>query len=140
MTAADLDQSGQSYQQVRAYLGPSLGWVMVRVKPETLIASAGTYTVQPGDSILLVNVAGLVTVQLPDVARWVKETAYNPATGFERAIYVKDYGGNAAAFNITIAPFGTNTIDKFASNFTIIQNRQLLRLYALNDLTGWWSG
>lgn len=140
MTAADLDQSGQGYQQIRVYLGPSLGWVMVRVKPQTFINSAGTYSFQPGDSILLINVAGLVTIPLPSVARWVKETSYNPATGFERAIYIKDYGGNAVAFPITVTPDGTDTIDKFAASFTIVQARQLLRLYPLNDLSGWFSG
>lgn len=113
---------------------------MVRVKPETLITSAGSYTVQPGDSILLVNVAGLVTTMLPSVARWVKENYYNPSTGFERALYIKDYGGNANAFNITVTPNGTDKIDNFSASFTIVQNRQLLRLYPLNDLTGWWSG
>lgn len=136
----DLDQSGQGYQQVRVYLGPSLGWALVRVKPQTPITSVGTYTVQAGDCLLLVNVAGLVTVQLPSVASWVKETANNPSTGFERLLWIKDFGGNASAFNITIAPNGTDKIDNLAQNFTIVQNRQLLRLGALNDLTGWYSG
>jgi hypothetical protein len=136
----DLDQSGNGYQQIRVYLGPSLGWQMVRVKPQTMVTVAGTYSFQAGDSILLVNVAGLVTIPLPSVARWVKETAYNPATGFERAIYIKDLGGNAATFNITVTPDGADKIDSLAQSFTIVQNRQLLRLYPLNSLDGWFSG
>jgi len=135
----DLDQSGNGYQQVMAYNGPSLGWVLTRVKPQVAVTSA-SYTVQPGDSILLVNRAGVVTILLPSVARWVKETAYNPSVGFERAIFIKDYGGNAATFNITVTPNGADTIDALAMSFTIVQNRQLLRLYPLNDLSGWFSG
>lgn len=139
MSAQDLDQSGQSYQQIRVYLGPSLGWVTVRIKPETQVTTA-TYSVQAGDSILMVNRAGVVTIQLPSVAVWVKENFYNPSTGFERALWIKDLGGNAAAFNITINPFGTEKIDNLQQAFTIVQNRQLLRLYPLNSLEGWYSG
>lgn len=136
----DLDQSGQGYQQVRVYLGPSLGWVIVRVKPQRSVTAVGTTTLDAGDSLVLVNIAGLVTINLPQVSKWVKEVQYMPSTGFERAVWVKDFGGNAAAFNITIHPFAGDKIDNLAQDFTIVQNRQLLRLYPLNDLTGWISG
>lgn len=139
MTAADLDQSGQGYQIVRVYRGPSLGWAELRVKPQTLVTTA-SYQVIGGDSLLLVNRAGLVTVLLPSVALWVKEPSYNPNTGFENALWVKDFGGNAAAFNITVTPFGADKIDNLSISFTLVQNRQLLRLYPLNSLDGWISG
>ena len=135
----DLSQSGNNAQVSRVYLGPSLGWVEVQVKPQTAVTTA-TYTVAAGDSILLVNRAGTVTISLPSVATWVKESAYQPATGFERALWIKDYGGNAASFNITVTPNGSDTIDGLAQSFTIVQNRQLLRLYPLNSLLGWYSG
>lgn len=121
-------------------MGPSLGWVYQQVRPAKSITAAGTYTIQPGDSLILINVAGLVTVKLPDVAAWMKEPAYNPMSAFERSIWIKDFGGNAAADNITVTPFGTQAIDALAQSFSIVQNRQLLRLYPLNDLTGWVSG
>lgn len=136
----DLDQSGQGYQWVKVFLGPSLGWVMCRVKPQRHITVVGTTTLDPGDSVALVNVAGLVTVNLPQVSAWVKENHYQPVTGFERAIWIKDFGGNATAFAITVHPFAGDKIDNLAMDFTIVQNRQLLRLYPLNDLTGWISG
>lgn len=137
---ADLDQGGTAYQKVRVWMGPSLGWVDQQVRPATKIINAGTTTLLPGVSLVLVNVAGLVTVNLPDVRAWMNEPAYNPMTSFERCIWIKDWGGNAAAFNITIQPFSTQQIDLLAQAFKIIQNRQLIRLYPLNDLTGWISG
>lgn len=137
---ADLDQSGNSYQRVNVNLGPSLGWVTVFVKPEINVTTTGTTTLSAGDSIVLVNVAAVVTIQLPDVTKWLQENYYRPATGFERAVWIKDLGGNAAAFNITVTPFGAQTIDNLAQSFTIVQNRQLLRLYPRNSLTGWYSG
>ena len=136
----DLDQSGQGFQSVVLDLGPTLGKVQTRVQPQRSITVAGTTTLDPGDSIALINIAGLVTINLPDVSLWVKQPHYAPATGFERALWVKDLGGNAVAFNITVHPFGVQTIDNLAIDYTIVQARQLLRLYPLNDLSGWFSG
>jgi hypothetical protein len=136
----DLDQSGNGWQVARVYLGPSLGWVNVQIKPTRLVTAAGTSSILPGDSIILVNATGAVALNLPDVRLWVQEPAYQPATAFERVLYIKDLGGNAAANPITITPFGTQTIDLLAQNFTIVQNRQVIRLYPLNDLSGWWVG
>jgi hypothetical protein len=136
----DLDQSGNGYQTIRVYLGPSLGWVLTQVKPQQYVLTAGTTTLAPGSSIVLVDVVGLVTINLPDVSKWIQENAYQPATAFERAIWIKDFGGNANAFNITVAPFGAQEIDDLPQPFTIVENRMLLKLYPLNDLTGWFSG
>ena len=137
----DLDQSGSGYQSVNVYLGPSLGWVKVRVKPQTKILAAGTTTLTADASVILVNINGLVTLNLPDVTKWIQETAYMPATAFERAVWIKDLGGFASPANpITVAPFGTQTIDGLAQSYTIIQTNQLLKLYPLNDLTGWFAG
>lgn len=137
---ADLDQSGNGYQVARTWLGPTLGWVMTQVHPERKITAPGAVNVNPGDSVIFVSVNGSVTLNLPDVRLWIQEAAYQPATAFERSLWIKDLGGFAAAFPISVAPFGTQSIDALAQVFTIVQNRQLLRLYPLNDLSGWYSG
>lgn len=136
----DLDQSGRGFQRVRTYLGPSLGWSDELVYPETSITTAGTYNVQAGDAMLLVNVPGAVTIQLPDVVAWVKQTANQPATGFGRQITVKDIGGNASNFPITIAPFGTQAIDGIHGPVTITASRATMTLVPLMDLSGWNVG
>jgi hypothetical protein len=141
----DPDQSGNSWQKVRVYLGPTLGWSETLVRPTRNITSPGSFPIVPGESIVLVNVAGSVTLLLPDVKTWVSQVASQPATGFERSIWVKDLGGNASVFPITIVPFpigmGSQTIDLIAASFTIVQNHQMLRLYPKQpELNGWWAG
>jgi hypothetical protein len=135
----DLDQGGITYQNVRTYLGPSLGWVQNQVLAQQYLTVGGNFTWPPGLQTLLVNVAANVTIFLPTVSLWLREPFYQPATAFDRSIWIKDYGGNAGAFNITIASAGGNTIDGLAT-FTIIQNFAMMKLYPLNDLTGWFNG
>jgi hypothetical protein len=135
-----VDHGGAFWQQTKVYLGPTLGWAMVSVYPSQFITTSGTTTLMTGASVVLVIVAGLVTINLPDVTKWVQESFYMTMTGFERAIRIKDFGGNAASFNITVVPFGTQTIDLLAQSFVMNQNHQMLRLYPMNDLSGWFSG
>ena len=138
---SDLDQGGQTYQWTKVWMGPSLGWVYQQVHPILQIVAAGTYTLGPNTSVVTVNVAGLVTLNLPDVVGWLKEPVYSPMVAFERSIWIKDIGGNAGAFNITVNPFGSQTIDALVSTpFTLIQNRAILRLYPLADQSGWFQG
>ena len=134
---SDLDQSGHSYQRVRTYLGPSLGWKEEFVQPTTDIRTGGTYVVKPGDSLLLVDVAAIVTIQLPNVVDWVQQNSYQPATGFERAISVKDLGGNAHNFNIIIAPFGQQAIDNLQQALVLSTARANVKMIPLNDMSGW---
>jgi len=136
----DLDQSGYAFQGLNIYLGPSLGWVRTRVKPEFPITIADIYTLTSDCGVVLVNVTGSVTINLPDVRTWIQEFAYNPSTAFERAIWIKDLGGHAGAFPIVINPFGTQAIDTRATSTSISTNFQLLRLYPLADLSGWFTG
>jgi hypothetical protein len=138
--SVDLDQGGTPFQRTNVNLGPSLGWVQVQIQPQQVITAGGSYSLTSGTGIVLVNVAAMVTLNLPDVRKWMQESAYLPATGFERAIWIKDLGGNAATFNITVVPFMSQAIDGLAQLFTIVQNRQLLRLYPLADLSGWFAG
>lgn len=133
----DQDQGGHGFQRVRAYLGPSLGWVEELVQPTTHLTTAGTYVVQPGDSVILVDVAAAVTIDLPDVRLWMQQTAYQPGTAFDRSITIKDFGGNASNFNIVIAPFGQQAIDNIQTSIVVSVSRSTVKLLPLNDMTGW---
>lgn len=143
---ADLDQSGNYGQRQRVYLGPSVGWKDIDVNPPTLVEGVASYNVGAGDSFLFVNNNVPCTINLPDVSVWMGHTQggirYNAITGTERCLFIKDWAGTASVNNITVHPFNLpfQTIDRLVNNFVIVQNRQLLRLYPLNDLTGWMSG
>jgi hypothetical protein len=138
----DLDKSGDAFQGVRAYFGPTLGWAMVRVKPSREISVGGTFDIGSGDSLIFVTAPApaVVTLRLPRVALWLKEQRPHMAPGLEGCFYIKDLGGNAAASPIRIECAPGEAIDRLPVVFQIVQNRQLLRLYPLNDLTGWFSG
>jgi hypothetical protein len=161
-----LDQ-GLPYQSVNVWLGPTLGWVPEFVRPEftypntlinlgpkdsialvnTFLASSPFALVRGGSAIVDVLGESIVelptssgpTVFLPDVQAWAREPFYSLYTPFERAIWIKDIGGNAAINNITIVPFGTQTIDG-ATSYTITTNAGIARLYPLNSLQGWYVG
>lgn len=139
MATADLDKSGLMTRKQRVYRGPTLGWAEAYVQPQTIITDA-SYTLLVGDGIILLNLAGIQTINLPKCSVWCNEFLAVYDNPLELAIWIKDYGGNAGAFNKTIHPFSGDTIDALAQDFTIVQNRALLRLYPLNDLTGWFSG
>lgn len=134
----DLDQSGRGFQKARTYLGPSLGWVDTQVQPARTITSPGTYVIQPGDSVIFVSAAaGSVTIQLPDVVGWFQSPAYQPATGFARAITIKDLG-NAATFPITIIPKTGQVVDNQLTSTSIGQSYGSAVFFPDDGLTGWW--
>lgn len=136
----DLDQSGNRLQATKVYLGPSIGWVTVFVKPERTISAAGTYAVNVGDSIIFVTTTAAVTLTLPSVEDWLNAGLnFFPGTAFEGALWVKDLSGDRT-IPITIDPDGLDEIDGLNQNFTIVQNRQLIRLYPMADRSGWFSG
>jgi hypothetical protein len=135
----DLDQSGNPEQVVRVNLGPTLGWVNVRVNPAQSINISGIYNVAPGTGVVMVDSIGPVTVNLPDVTKWVQESAYMPATGFERAILIKDLGGNAATANITVKSAAGQFIDKTIASFIMATANEVLCLLPLRDMSGWYN-
>lgn len=69
----------------------------------TIVTSA-TYDVAETDTLLLINRAGAVTINLPLAA----DKGNLP-------VMIKDISGNASANNITIVPNGAETIDGLAS-------------------------
>src|SRR6516164_5223523 len=48
----DLDQSGFIFQKQNVYLGPTLGWLPLRIKPERNITAGGSYTISPDDGVV----------------------------------------------------------------------------------------
>jgi len=136
-TIVDTDKSGHGFQKQKVWLGPSLGWSEEYVQPSSLITTPGTYLVQPGDGILLVDVAGPITIQLPDVRLWFQQPATQPATGWNRQLCIKDFGGGAQANNIVVQPFGGQRIDKNLGPVAITVNNAIFLLVPNVDLTGW---
>jgi microcystin-dependent protein len=136
----DLDKGGSGYQRVRTYLGPSLGWIEELVQPSTEITVGGMYEVKPGDSLILVDVAAAVQINLPDVIKWVQQPAYQPATSFDKSITVKDIGGNAANFNIVIAPHGEQALDNVQQSVILSTARAAIKFVPLIDMSGWAVG
>lgn len=101
----DLDKQG-SYRMVNIYMGPTLGWTRVPVSISRYVTAAGNYTVQPWDTIILVNqlVSAAVSILLPKVSTWLD----NIYGGTE--LIIKDYAGVAASANITLQPYNMDSI------------------------------
>lgn len=112
----DLDQGGSFREFVRSYLGPSVGWVLAPIRNVVPITTTGTTTLLIGTTLVPVNVAAIVTVQLP-LAKAPTSIPPNslpgPSIGFP--ITVVDVGGHAATSAITILPAGAETIMGLAS-------------------------
>lgn len=132
----DLDQSGNFFQRDRVYNGPTLGWAERQAFKAQLITSAGSHEVSGGVGIIYVNVAGLVTINLPDVSKWLAQQVQYRANSLETLLSIKDLGYHAATTPITLTPFGAQTIDLLAS-FEIGMDGQWIDLIPLNDLSGW---
>lgn len=112
----DLDQGGTQRQWVRRFLGPSVGWIMVPEASILNITTSGTTNVLLGTVLVLVNVAGLVTVNLPSAKSSAAGAQAIPFSFVGKPITVIDYGGNAAGNNITIRALGgAELIDGLAS-------------------------
>lgn len=135
----DLDQSGSYFQTLRVYMGPSLGWVDRKPGKAQLISAVGTYDVDPGVQIVYVETTAAVTLNLPSVEDWLKQQVQMAANGWEASIWVKDLSTDRTNA-IIVHPFTGDEIDTLAQDYEIIQIRTLLRLYPLNDLSGWMAG
>jgi hypothetical protein len=136
----NLDQ-GSNAQFTRTWLGPSLGWAMLPVVPELLVTSVAPLVLGPYTSrVILKNAVKSVT--LPSVVAWVncQSPSPSPMSAFDRSIWIKDYAQDASLANpIIVSPSGTDTIDGLSS-FSIITAGELIRLYVLSSLEGWYVG
>lgn len=133
----DLDQGGTARQWVRKFLGSSLGWAYVPNDAVLPVTTGGTTTVSPGVSLILVDVASPVTLQLPTAI----EAVVGPQTlvyGYERVpITIVDLGGHASANNITILPFGSEKINGNSS--AAIQSDYRTITLLPNIVNGGWN-
>ena len=134
----DLDQGGTVRQTQRVYMGPSVGWVTVPATVILPVNAAGTTTVLLGTSLVLVNVNGAVTIQLPSA-----KDAGVPAIGLsgpyvKTPITIVDIGGFALAHPITILPAAGENIMGLSS-ITLSTNYGGYTLNPSNAQQGWTS-
>lgn len=101
----DFDQGGTYRTFVKKYMGPAVGWIYVPQINIFPITAAGTYQLTQDVTLVLVNVAGSVTVILPTslLPRGVPAGAQIGAQTYQ-PITVVDIGGNAFSHPITIKP------------------------------------
>jgi hypothetical protein len=99
----DLDQGGTSREWVRAWRGPSVGWIYVPMRNVLMITAAGTYALDPSTSLVEVNVNGLVTVVLPSAVTPTVGPQALPGLFAQNPVTIVDIGGFASGANpITI--------------------------------------
>ena len=134
---ADLDQGGSFRQYVQRWLGPSIGWVNSPDTNVVPVTTAGTTTVLVGTTLVTVNVNGAVTIQLPSAKSSVNAgQAALPGLALGLPMTLVDIGGYAATHNITILPFGTETIMGLAS-IQIAEDYGAFTLLPKLTLGGW---
>jgi hypothetical protein len=135
----DLDQGGTFRETTRIYQGPSLGWSQ-GAAPPTAVASvtvAGTTVIQPGVSLVHVNVNGSVTIQLFRSKGNAAGAGQVPGSYLQPIVTINDIGGFAQANPITILPASGETISG-SNSFIINSNYGLVSLLA-DVLNGGWT-
>lgn len=132
----DLDQGGTNRQTQKVYLGPSVGWVSAPFHAPVSITTPGTTVILWGSNLVTVNVAGLVTVQLPPAKATSAGAQAIPGQFVSAPITVVDIGGNAVNFTITILPAAGETIDGLAS-ITIVAAYGAYTLQPKTESGGW---
>lgn len=112
----DLDQGGTFRESIRLYMGPSVGWVQAQQTAILPVTTAGTTTVLPGSTLITVNNAGAVTIQLPSSKASAAGAQAIPGSFVVLPVTVVDIGGFASSGNpITVVPAAGETIDGAAS-------------------------
>lgn len=133
----DLDQGGTFRQYSRLWLGPSVGWVPYLQSNVLPVVAAGTASPVIGTTLVTVNVAGLVTIQLFDPIQPSVPAGALPGDYIPSVLTIVDIGGHAATYNITIAaPPGRNIM-----GLASIQIAEDYGVFALlpNLTTGNWT-
>lgn len=104
----DLDQGGLQRNWTPQWCGPSVGWIWVPTQEASLAAITvpGTYNIDLSTTLVTVNVAGSVTVNLPAITfpTYGGAGMAQPGRFAIKPVTIVDIGGNAGTFAITIAP------------------------------------
>ncbi len=132
----DLDQGGTFREWVNTYLGPSVGWVKVPAANILKITTVGTFTALIGTTLVTVNVAGGVTVNLPSSIPPPAGAMAVPGPFTQTPITIVDIGGNAQNFPITILPAVGETLMGLSS-IQILNNFGGYILKPNPDIPGW---
>ena len=111
----DLDQGGTYRQYQRVFLGPSVGWVTFPTDNVLAVTSAVTVSPVNGTTLITLNVAGLVTVQLWNPTQPAIPAGAQPGPFMGLPLTIVDIGGNCSSFNCTILPAAGKTIMGLAS-------------------------
>jgi hypothetical protein len=111
----DLDQGGTFRQWTKMWMGPSVGWVPVPVDAVLDITAAGTYTIARGTSLILLNVNGNVTLNLPSAQASPQGPQAIPGQWVINPVTIVDIGGFASDNTYNIVPFGAETISGLPS-------------------------
>lgn len=106
----DLDRSGTPRQFQRVYLGPSVGWVTFPTTNILAITAVGSYSPVNGTTLITLNVAGLVTINLWNPTQPSIPAGAMPGPYMGLPLTIVDIGGNCASFNATINPSAGKTI------------------------------
>src|SRR5215469_5564072 len=85
-------------------MGPSVGWIDVPANNILTVVAAGSYTVDASINLVVVNIAGAVTLVLPSAITPAAGAQAQPRLFAQNTITIVDIGGNAAAHPITINP------------------------------------
>lgn len=111
----DLDQGGTVRQYTQVWLGPSVGWVNYPITAILQIASAGTYNISRGTTLIQVTVAsGIVTIDLPSSKAGNPQAI--PGQSVQIPTIITDILGTAGGTTtINAVPNGSETISGLAS-------------------------
>ncbi len=135
----DLDRGGNLFTRVRVNRGPTLGWKEIQVEPPIDITDPGPFQLGNNASRVLVNAAAPVTILLPDVEQWLKQSFEISRPAFDQSIWIKDMSFAAGTNNIIVQGHGAQLVDGQLT-YVIMQDGQLLRCWPLYDFSGWYLG
>ena len=133
----DYDQGGTVRNFERVWMGPSVGWALAPVKNVLAVIAAGVASPLVGTTLITLNIAGLVTVQLPNPIPPPIPANSMPVPNLGLPLTIVDIGGHCAAFNCTILPSAGKTIMGLAS--LVIGNDYGAFTLFPNLVTGNWG-
>lgn len=132
----DLDQGGTFRQWVKMFMGPSVGWVSVPVDAVLNIIAVGTYAIARGTSLIMINVNGNVTLNLPSSKASPQGPQAIPGQWVINPVTIVDIGGFADTNIYNIVPNGSETISGLAS-VQLASERGSIILNPILSTGGW---